>query len=563
MGISIQQYRAAIGRWHAGKVQMLMPPRTTEPLTNADLDDLHQDHSLVLRGPWKMHAVVLILLMTSLLMTPLASCPHSYRSDPEPGSNYHTHGTHTSQSDFAMLMGKHGKGMAMECLQTLLLIGGVEPNPGPLSGEDVLANLCAQAPDTTIRNTLRNYKEDMSTAQLTKAFKKVDKATLVNTLQYLNVDGQSAYNKDAVVLNLICRIQNLLPDTCNICEEMYCTLVDETPLLKCSICGQGAHTPCILHLLHVNEEEKDNFCQDDVKHMINAPGIPGIHYLCKACEKNVIPQPEEGKLRSQSVSQAKQTDSSEPASSSSLDRNDSEDDAIAEVPVNDRPDPTINNLPAADNGPPLAEPHNPTPDARSVSQRAPNPRRGVCPFYKRGTCRHGMSGNGCNKEHPKACPKLIRHGTRGPRGCSAGNKCDRFHPKMCPQSLAAGECLTTDCKLRHIIGTRRSTSRQTQHEGNLRNQQHRIPTSNENSDVDFLDVVRSMKKEIMEAMDAKIAMITTQLQTTSAPTAPMPAMPVTQLPQIWGLPPQYQTLVGNRMTPVMGHMQIPVSQTHH
>ena len=144
----------------------------------------------------------------------------------------------------------------------------------------------------------------------------------------------------------------------------------------------------------------------------------------------------------------------------------------------------------------------------------------------------------CTK-HPKPCPKLIRHGNRGPRGCSAGTNCDKFHPKMCPQSLSAGECLTTDCKLRHIIGTQRTTSRQANRDGNQVSQKKKS-RSNDNANADFLDAIKSLKKEIMEAMDAKIATITTQLQATS--TSPIPTLPVAQFPQIWGLPPQYQLM---------------------
>ena len=50
------------------------------------------------------------------------------------------------------------------------------------------------------------------------------------------------------------------------------------------------------------------------------------------------------------------------------------------------------------------------------------------------------------------------------------------------------------------------------------------------SNADFLDAVKSLKKEIMEAMDAKIASITYQLQATS--TSPTPTLPVAQFPQI-------------------------------
>ena len=176
--------------------------------------------------------------------------------------------------------------------QGLLLIGDMEQNSGPVSGEDILASLWAQALDTTVRDTLGQYRKNMTTAQLTKAFKKSTKVPLWRPqTNYLNISGQSAHTKDAIVLNLICRIQNLLPDTCNICEDMNCTPINEIPLLKYSICGQGAHTPCILWFLYVNEDKRENCSQDDVEHMVNASEIPGIHYLCKVCEKKSYPHP--------------------------------------------------------------------------------------------------------------------------------------------------------------------------------------------------------------------------------------------------------------------------------
>ena len=89
--------------------------------------------------------------------------------------------------------------------------------------------------------------------------------------------------------------------------------------------------------------------------------------------------------------------------------------------------------------------------------------------------------------------------------------------------------------------------------------QNKKSRSKDDANADFLDAIKSLKKEIMEAMDAKIATITTQLQATS--TSPTPTLPVAQFPQIWGLPPQYQ-LMGSRMPPLMGNMQVPVAQTH-
>ena len=80
----------------------------------------------------------------------------------------------------------------------------------------------------------------------------------------------------------------------------------------------------------------------------------------------------------------------------------------------------------------------------------------ICPFYRRGTCRHGISGGGCSKLHPSPSQKLLTHGIRHLRGCNRGAQCDKFHPKMCPPSLNNRVCLSESCKLWHVGGNRRT-----------------------------------------------------------------------------------------------------------
>ena len=123
-----------------------------------------------------------------------------------------------------------------------------------------------------------------------------------------------------------------------------------------------------------------------------------------------------------------------------------------------------------------------------------------------------MSATGCPKQHPKACRKLTQHGNRGPRGCN-GENCNSFHPMMCPQSLRAGECLTLDCKLRHVTGTRRTTthSRTTTGTHSWSRNPERRPQQTQNSssrEDAILELLNNMKNEIMEL---KMSMLSQQI----------------------------------------------------
>jgi hypothetical protein len=149
----------------------------------------------------------------------------------------------------------------------------------------------------------------------------------------------------------------------------------------------------------------------------------------------------------------------------------------------------------------------------------------ICKYFRNGNCRFGIRGKGCQHDHPPLCRKLMAHGTRGPRGCSLGNDCVRFHPKMCSSSLSRQVCLNDDCGSYHIKGTRRSNSRLQDNNVSQKSQaaQNQTPNPQKN---DFLDMLNSLKKDILEAMDLKIQ--AAQLR---------PQQPVQQVPQhVQGLP---------------------------
>ena len=497
MGITIEQHRARIGTFAAGKCSRSVDTHSPNDSDQPPVTHTRDTPPVVLCSmSWKAATLGLILVLLCALC--------------------------------------HGQ---------LLLIGGVESNPGPKSVEDILAALSVGAPDVHIRDCIRLYRMDATTTQHRKAFMKCDKATLVDTMNYLKVTGQSEYNKDFVVNNLIVRIQNLLPDTCKICNLEYCTDLDETAVLSCSLCGQAAHNQCLAQKLGLDCELLQDLGPEEAQSRINPLGIPGIHYLCGACEESVIPSTEAGKLRRRKNTM---TPDSQVDNAVHEPQNDTDEVSQSQTTTDNSQPPLTENGPNCPHQPPTSDGTTSIPSQNNLmpspgtgsppSSQVPQPRSrnlGICSYFRKGTCRYGISGRGCPKQHPKACRKLILHGNRGPRGCSKGNNCDSFHPKMCHQSLVAGECLTLNCKLRHVAGTKRNTSRgrnqpddhhkargrnpnygQTRQNGNAsppqQTSQQSDPQDSSNQR-DFLEMLNAMRTEIMAAMERKMAHLSQQI----------------------------------------------------
>ena len=497
MGISIEQYRARIGTFAARKCSRSEETRPVVFDQNTENSETLQP--VLCSISWKTASLGILLVILSAL-----------------------------------------------CHSQLLIIGGVESHPGPESVDDVLAALCVGAPDTSIRDCIRLYRKEATTVQHKKAFAKCDKSTLVETMEYLNVSGQDEYTKESVINKLIVRIQNLLPDTCRMCKAEYCTKLKEVTILSCSLCGQAAHNECIAQKMGMDREQLEDLRKEEAQIRINPLEIPGCHYLCGPCEESVIPSTEAGKLKrrkntlttdSQSdivfqetqegtdhVGQSQETNDESNPTASQIDSTESSshhEDGLSTV------DPPTNQLPTR--GEPGGNSRTQAPE------QLQNKSQGICSFFWKGTCRYGISGRGCPKQHPKACRKLILHGTRGPRGCNKGNACENFHPKMCRQSLAAGECLTLDCKLRHVAGTRRTTTsgrgqpqdhtdtrsriqnhgRSQHHDNWFQQQDQQTPQQtqppNSATQADFLEMLNVMRTEIMTAMETKMSHLSQQI----------------------------------------------------
>ena len=100
-----------------------------------------------------------------------------------------------------------------------------------LDSERILASLCVNAPDFEIRDCLRKYSCDYTLKRLKSVFNSSNKPILEKTASYLKINT-SNLKKPGIIHLLICKIQNLLPDTCQICNESYVCEINDSPFLS-------------------------------------------------------------------------------------------------------------------------------------------------------------------------------------------------------------------------------------------------------------------------------------------------------------------------------------------
>ena len=132
MGISLSQYRAAIGLWRRPSAQSKK---------SYDTDAYESLHS------WKINNVLGIINVLSLICIIL--------------------------SKSALIdLGLTSSLMSRQCLQSLLIISGVEQNPGPTGQQDIIEELCRKSSNDVINKVLRAYPLGQTLTQQKTAINK-------------------------------------------------------------------------------------------------------------------------------------------------------------------------------------------------------------------------------------------------------------------------------------------------------------------------------------------------------------------------------------------------------
>ena len=122
---------------------------------------------------------------------------------------------------------------------------------------------------------------------------------------------------------------------------------------------------------------------------MNPHNLPGIFYICKACEQRHIPSDEVGK-RKKNLEQPATTETVTSEETAAPQQPTIAEEMRALIPVSQNP---------RGNGP---RQDSPGPAHVDQDNRRANPTQ-MCSFYHIGTCRHGISGRGCSKLHPSLC----------------------------------------------------------------------------------------------------------------------------------------------------------------
>ena len=488
MGITLTQYRAAIGLWRRG------PAQSKVSCTMNYSEPLYRENINSFVGLINMLCLVCIAVSNSLAM---------------------------DQSLSATLMSR-------QCLQALLLISGVEQNPGPMSTQSIIEDLISKTSNDVIKKVLTAYPVGRTLKQQNTVINRFKKEELIATAEFLKLTNQDKYNKEQVVHNLIIRIQNLLPDTCGLCKQEHHTSLDDTPLLSCEVCGQGSHNSCIISLLGIEEDDLSSFDPQTARKMIIPLELPGVHYMCMTCSNDNIPDDNDGIIKKmiQDIPEVEDNNSLPPetvnvasvlANSSGPVESQTNSEAVsvsanASRPVESQTQPSLIN----DESQPQSH--------QSQSSNQGRDERPICHFFKKGQCKHGITGRGCKDLHPTPCKKLIRHGAKTPNGCTLGRaRCEKFHPNMCPSSMTKGVCTDSSCKLWHVAGTRKIHQNETLAFGNPKGAESlkTNPTPPKGTSDDFLGLLQSWKAEMMEAMDTKLAIA---LKASVIPSPRPPAM---------------------------------------
>ena len=354
---------------------------------------------------------------------------------------------------------------------------------------EIIAELAMTAQTAEIKDVLYAYDPKASKAKTETTFSSFRKQHLTDTLEFLGVNKiWKNYKVSSCAMDLVERIQNLLPEQCNYCNEQYTINANDQIILPCSTCNQEPHRSCLARRLSL---DASTLTRDIVHKTINPLNLRELLYLCPTCIDRNFPITEG---MTAAAKKAATTSSSNPQSkrkqqksvalqdtniniNSSPDWVATDDMDFGKIHSSQTPsssaadtDPVSQESPEDTNSQTPAAPA-PTHTAKGTKTNSKQPlppraedekekqKKQTCKHYRLGTCKHGLSGKRqgtCTFDHPKLCPKLMRNGTRKKYGCNLGKECKNFHPKVCFTSLTKRFCYDLECPDWHIKGTART-----------------------------------------------------------------------------------------------------------
>ena len=232
--------------------------------------------------------------------------------------------------------------------------------------------------------------------------------------------------KTGLMIQVYKRLEQLMPEQCGSnCQKTYFYLREEEAMVRCRRCGKGAckdchpqrnlqwrflcsgcdalvMTQCDLENKHVSEaaKKKEEKEKEKDKETIKSSQAPGqeVFGLDTAPTQQVVVD---------------------------LDKEEEEND---QEDKDDFVEPKKKGFKKGEN-------------KEKEKKKDEDETKKICHFYKSGHCRNGFNGKLCSFSHPRACRKLMDHGSKGHLGCEGKTAgCKNFHPRMCYSKTCEDDC---------------------------------------------------------------------------------------------------------------------------
>ena len=423
--ISVEQWRSAIGNWANSRTTSRQATTINGPKhgrheeearwkekvfdfqTLLPLDKMH--HQLNIN--WKLGLLIFINLTIIFLHSTShhgIGCSRPNMDRLKSPSAFHGVMCSRPDKDMPADINIEQSRLSGSTVESLLLIGGVEPHPGPMMAADellavqkqIIKDLSEIPKEPEIKEIIKKYDSTQDANCIFKELSKYKVADLKLAASFLSnkQPEELKLRKDEWVNMIITKIENHMPEHCKCCDESYTVQFGSTPTLSCLLCGQGAHDKCLNEML----EER------------GLPKLPGLVWMCPFCK----PRATVGDLKgNKQLLKGKKNDSNI-------------------EPINVDQENEVNTKEETDK----KQEDDKTKNTKSIETQTTGPTTkgkdaSICPDYKNKRCIFGLKGKGCKFMHPKPCKRFLSFGDKDPRGCMQGQKCDKFHPRMCRYSL--------------------------------------------------------------------------------------------------------------------------------
>ena len=443
--VSIDQYRAKIGMFRAGKNKQndCHHSFNQELLKN---NSFNPEKLKTIHLGWKPLCAVLLVslaLLTTISIHPLENQTLHLNGSSECALQKYC----ITEESFH----KMDNILSASTLAAILIIGNVEANPGPMDLKEFLAFLFVDAEDTSVKEVIKEVKASQDRQTNLKKIKSKNVDQLKATLAYLNdwdkedeniKNEIDSYTKEGIAHLLLKKIYNMAPLKCATCQKTSHFKPGESCILACIRCNRSACVDCY-------ESDKEKLKSIS---MFNK----NIYFSCEGCTIIIAKENQfEESYRKKSCGRKKSDNTPQEQTE---DITDNLVDAIGRLSVDDaEKEPETEDLDEEANSSSRMETEQSV-EQECVQNTSSGNKQPTCSFYERNKCRFGISGKGCKYFHPKMCQRLLSHGSSKLKGCNKGGKCKYFHPPMCSKSMSKRICTNLECAYMHIKGTKRSQS---------------------------------------------------------------------------------------------------------